>query len=90
MTALRPSAVATLTTRVRAPVSPSHSGRAVMIGSAYLWDLAAGGKSGVENVIDILRGGIDSALLGLGHSSVQDLSADDLVIADGFRHDLGA
>jgi len=63
--------------------------KAVMIGRAYLWGLAAGGQGGVENVLDILRGGIDSALLGLGHSSVQDLSPADLVIQDGFRRDLG-
>ena len=36
--------------------------RAVMIGRAYLWGLAANGQAGVENVLDILRGGIDSAL----------------------------
>ena len=48
--------------------------RAVMIGRAYLWGLAANGQAGVENVLDILRGGIDSALLGLGHSSVHDLT----------------
>ena len=40
--------------------------RAVMIGRAYLWGLAANGQAGVENVLDILRGGIDSALLALG------------------------
>ena len=40
--------------------------RAVMIGRAYLWGLAANGQAGVENVLDILRGGIDSTLLGLG------------------------
>ena len=40
--------------------------RAVMIGRAYLWGLAANGQAGVENVLDILRGGIESALLGLG------------------------
>ena len=34
--------------------------RAVMIGRAYLWGLAANGQAGVENVLDILRGGIDS------------------------------
>ena len=38
--------------------------RAVMIGRAYLWGLAADGQAGVENVLDILRGGIDSALRG--------------------------
>ena len=40
--------------------------RAVMIGRAYLWGLAADGQAGVENVLDVLRSGIDSALLGLG------------------------
>jgi L-lactate dehydrogenase (cytochrome)/glycolate oxidase len=48
--------------------------RAVMIGRAYLWGLAAGGQAGVENVLDILRGGIDSALLGLGRPSIHDLT----------------
>jgi L-lactate dehydrogenase (cytochrome)/glycolate oxidase len=64
--------------------------RAVMIGRAYLWGLAANGQAGVENVLDILRGGIDSALLGLGHSSVHDLTPDDLVIPPGFTRMLGA
>jgi len=63
--------------------------RAVMIGRAYLWGLAATGQAGVENVLDILRGGVDSALLGMGLSSVQELSAGDLVVPDGFRRDLG-
>ncbi|HEY4377689.1 MAG TPA: pre-mycofactocin synthase MftD, partial [Acidimicrobiales bacterium] len=40
--------------------------KAVMIGRAYLWGLAANGQAGVENVLDVLRGGIDSALLGIG------------------------
>jgi L-lactate dehydrogenase (cytochrome)/glycolate oxidase len=64
--------------------------RAVMIGRAYLWGLAVNGQAGVENVLDILRGGIDSALLGLGHSSAQDLTIDDLVIAPGFARTLGS
>jgi L-lactate dehydrogenase (cytochrome)/glycolate oxidase len=63
--------------------------RAVMIGRAYLWGLAANGQAGVENVLDILRSGIDSALLGLGHASVTDLSADDLLIPEGFARRLG-
>jgi pre-mycofactocin synthase len=58
--------------------------RAVMIGRAYLWGLAANGQAGVENVLDILRGGIDSAVLGLGHSSVRDLTRDDVLIPPGF------
>ena len=63
--------------------------RAAMIGRAYLWGLAANGQAGVENVLDILRGGIDSALMGLGHSSVQDLRPDDVVMPAGFARDLG-
>jgi heme/flavin dehydrogenase (mycofactocin system) len=64
--------------------------RAVMIGRAYLWGLAANGQAGVENVLDILRGGIDSALLGLGRSSVHELTADDVVVPPGFTRTLGA
>ena len=63
--------------------------RAVMIGRAYLWGLAANGQAGVENVLDILRAGVDSTLLGLGHSSVKELNPDDLVIPTGFTRTLG-
>jgi L-lactate dehydrogenase (cytochrome)/glycolate oxidase len=63
--------------------------RAVMIGRAYLWGLAANGQAGVENVLDVLRGGIDSALLGLGHASIKDLSPDDVVVPPGFTRTLG-
>ena len=63
--------------------------RAVMIGRAYLWGLAAAGQPGVENVFDILRNGIDAALLGLGRSSIAELSADDLIILPGFMQPLG-
>jgi pre-mycofactocin synthase len=63
--------------------------KAVMIGRAYLWGLAANGQAGVENVLDILRGGIDSALLGLGHASIADLTPGDLVIPPGFTRTLG-
>ena len=64
--------------------------RAVMIGRAYLWGLAAAGQPGVENVLDILRNGIDSALLGLGRSSIAELSADDLLSPPRFTRRLGA
>ncbi len=64
--------------------------RAVMIGRAYLWGLAANGQAGVENVLDVLRGGIDSALLGLGKASVHDLTPDDVVMPPGFACRLGA
>jgi heme/flavin dehydrogenase (mycofactocin system) len=63
--------------------------RAVMIGRAYLWGLAAAGQPGVENVLDVLRNGVDSALLGLGKSSVHELSPADLVMPADFTRRLG-
>lgn len=64
--------------------------RAVMIGRAYLWGLAANGQTGVENVLDILRSGIDSSLLGLGLSSIDELAPEHLLIPDDFILTLGA
>lgn len=63
--------------------------RAVLIGRAYLWGLGANGQAGVENVLDLLRMGLDSALLGLGHSSISELSRRDLLIPEGFDAVLG-
>ncbi len=64
--------------------------KAVMIGRAYLWGLAANGQAGVENVLDILRGGIDSALLGVGRADIHDLVPEDIVVPPGFTHAAGA
>jgi len=58
--------------------------RAVMIGRAALWGLAAAGQFGVENVLDVLRNGIDSTLLGIGKASIDELSPADLLIPPGF------
>lgn len=58
--------------------------RAVMIGRAYLWGLAVNGQAGVENVLDILRMGIDSTLLGMGKASIDDLSRADLFVPPNF------
>jgi len=55
-----------------------------MVGRAYLWGLAAIGEQGVANVLDILRGGIDSALLGLGRSDTAELSMEDVDLRDDF------
>jgi isopentenyl diphosphate isomerase/L-lactate dehydrogenase-like FMN-dependent dehydrogenase len=63
--------------------------RAVMIRRGYLWGLAANGQTGVENVVDILRSGIDSALLGLAHPTIHHLTPADLVIPPGFQLTLG-
>jgi pre-mycofactocin synthase len=63
--------------------------RAVLIGRAYLWGLAAGGQAGVENVLDIFRNGVDATLLGLGRSSVHELTPGDVLIPPGFARNLG-
>ncbi|KAB7755577.1 MULTISPECIES: pre-mycofactocin synthase MftD [Mycobacteriaceae] len=63
--------------------------RAVMLGRAYLWGLAAEGQAGVENVLDIMHGGIDSALRGLGKGSIHDLGPDDILVPEGFTRRLG-
>ena len=61
--------------------------RAVMIGRAYLWGMAANGEAGVANVLSILRSGIDEALLGLGRSSIHDLVPEDLIIPENFTRE---
>jgi heme/flavin dehydrogenase (mycofactocin system) len=58
--------------------------RAVMIGRAYLWGMAAGGERGVTNVLEILRQGVSETLLGLGKATVHDLSPDDVIVPEGF------
>jgi heme/flavin dehydrogenase (mycofactocin system) len=61
---------------------------AVLVGRVWLWGLAAGGEQGVREVLEILRAGIDEALIGLGHKSIHELSRDDLVVPKGFAADI--
>jgi len=63
--------------------------KAVMIGRAYLWGFAAAGQAGVENVLDIMRAGIESALIGLGRTSTADIVPDDVIVPPGFTRALG-
>jgi heme/flavin dehydrogenase (mycofactocin system) len=58
--------------------------RAVLIGRAYLWGLAANGQAGVENILDIIRSGIDSTLLGLGRRSIHELEPSDVLMPAAF------
>jgi pre-mycofactocin synthase len=58
--------------------------KAVLVGRAWLWGLAAGGEQGVREVLETLRSGLDEALIGLGHPSIRELSSADLVIPPGF------
>jgi L-lactate dehydrogenase (cytochrome) len=63
---------------------------AVMIGRAYLWGLAAAGQGGVENVLDVVRGGIDAGLLGLGKADVKELDRTDVLAPADFFRRLGS
>lgn len=63
--------------------------RAVMIGRACLWGLAAAGPAGVANVFGVLRAGIDSTLLALGRSSVREVVPGDVIVPGGFDLGLG-
>ena len=63
--------------------------RAVMIGRPYLWGLAAGGASGVRNVFDVLRLGIDTTLLALGRASPRELSPADVIVPPDFGRGIG-
>jgi pre-mycofactocin synthase len=58
--------------------------RAVLVGRAYLWGMAAAGEAGVRNVLEILRAGIDETLAGLGRSSIHELTREDIVVPPGF------
>ncbi|HQC78823.1 MAG TPA: alpha-hydroxy-acid oxidizing enzyme, partial [Mycobacterium sp.] len=44
---------------------------------------------GVENVLDILHGGIESGLRGLAKASVHDLDPGDILVPAGFNRGLG-
>src|SRR3954466_12957247 len=63
--------------------------KAVMIGRAYLWGLGANGEAGVGNVLDLLRDGLGSAMIGLGHTSIDQFSPADLVIPPSFERPRG-
>lgn len=49
--------------------------RAVLVGRAWLWALAAAGEEGVAAMLESLREQVDATLGGLGCQSVQDLDA---------------
>ena len=52
--------------------------RAVLIGRAYIWGLAAGGTAGVERILRIFREDIDTTVALLGCSSIHELDASHL------------
>jgi heme/flavin dehydrogenase (mycofactocin system) len=58
--------------------------RAVLVGRLWLWGLAAQGEHGVRDLLTVVRSGIDETLVGLGHGSIHDVGAADLVIPRDF------
>lgn len=63
--------------------------RAVLVGRAYLWGVAANGQAGVENVLDILRDGLSSAMYGTGCRTLADITREHLLIPEDFARILG-
>ena len=47
--------------------------RAVLVGRAYVWGLAARGEAGVTDMLEMLRWGVDRTLGFLGCASVDEL-----------------
>ena len=58
--------------------------RAVLVGRACAWGLAAAGTAGVERVLELLRDGLDNTLALLGCPSVHDLDPSCLELPAGW------
>ncbi|WP_341996742.1 mycofactocin biosynthesis FMN-dependent deaminase MftD [Microbacterium sp. LWH7-1.2] len=56
----------------------------VMIGRPWFYGLATDGERGVYEVLETFRITIERALVGLGKSSIKDLTPDDLVVPKDF------
>lgn len=56
--------------------------KAVFIGRAYLYGLAAAGEAGVYEVLQIIRSGIRETMYGIGRSSVDELNPEDLLVLE--------
>ena len=59
--------------------------RAVLIGRACLFGLAAAGETGVRTVFDILQREIELTIALMAHRSVADLSRDDVLVPPTWR-----
>jgi L-lactate dehydrogenase (cytochrome) len=52
--------------------------KAVLIGRAWVWPVAARGEEGVRHVLDVFRADIDTALGLTGHTSIRDVDRSAL------------
>jgi L-lactate dehydrogenase (cytochrome) len=57
----------------------AHGARFTLVGRAYLYGLMAGGRDGVDRVIDILRGQVERTMRLLGVSTLDELDPDHVV-----------
>lgn len=58
--------------------------KSALIGRSWFFGLAADGERGVSEVLDAYRVSIDRTLIGLGKSSIHDLTPEDLVVPEGY------
>jgi len=56
--------------------------RAVLVGRAWAWAVAARGEAGVRHVIDVMKADIDTALGLIGQTSIRDIGRDALYVDD--------
>jgi isopentenyl diphosphate isomerase/L-lactate dehydrogenase-like FMN-dependent dehydrogenase len=63
-------------------VALSLGARAVLVGRAYAYGLAAGGAAGVARALEILRGGLTRTLTLLGCASAAALDRSYVQIPD--------
>jgi len=62
--------------------------RAVLLGRATLYGLAAAGEPGVQQVLQMLRAEIERTMILLGTASVRELSPERVRMSAGFDHDM--
>jgi len=58
--------------------------KAVLIGRPYVWAFGARGEAGVREILEVFRADIRQALLGLGVTSVADLTAEHVILPTKF------
>ncbi len=56
--------------------------RAVLVGRAWVWAVAARGEAGLRHILDVLRADIDVALALTGHTAITDVDRSALDLRD--------
>jgi len=58
--------------------------KAALVGRSWFFGLAADGERGVREVLESYRVSIDRTLIGLGKSSIHELTPDDVIAPEGY------